>query len=267
VSLNSFCGASSKGQRRDATYRPDQAALAAAFGFGGPERNQFVNPFPAPSQKVREFAVRIPGSDRNRAADSVAFCRKNLLNNVVCVCVKDTGSKRKSLKGVSMKQAIILSGMIMLILACAAYADYLVQDEGTWPKSWPKELELLRKQARTLEGPLVPLLHYAVVFSDRDAFESAWPHFLKVKSPGAPIVLRRAPSFCLGDEAKAGICIHTPPNGKAAITDVKKVAGRLEHTIYIELIVDGQIVDLNRIPLPKDTPIIDERFKEGISKR
>ena len=32
--------------------------------------------------------------------------------------------------------------------------------------------------------------------------------------------------------------------------------------IDIELIVDGNIVDLNRIPLPPDTPIIDNRFKE-----
>jgi hypothetical protein len=36
--------------------------------------------------------------------------------------------------------------------------------------------------------------------------------------------------------------------------------------IYIELIFDGDIVDLNRIPLPPDTPIIDERFKDGQSK-
>jgi hypothetical protein len=36
--------------------------------------------------------------------------------------------------------------------------------------------------------------------------------------------------------------------------------------IYIELIVDGEIVDLNRIPLPPDTPIIDERFKDGKTK-
>jgi len=28
------------------------------------------------------------------------------------------------------------------------------------------------------------------------------------------------------------------------------------------LIVDGRIVDLNRIALPADTPIIDERFKD-----
>ncbi len=33
------------------------------------------------------------------------------------------------------------------------------------------------------------------------------------------------------------------------------------NTTFIELVVDGSIVDLNRIPLPEDTPIIDERFK------
>ena len=34
------------------------------------------------------------------------------------------------------------------------------------------------------------------------------------------------------------------------------------YTNYIDLIVDGDVVDLNRIPLPADTPIIDERFKD-----
>jgi hypothetical protein len=32
------------------------------------------------------------------------------------------------------------------------------------------------------------------------------------------------------------------------------------------LVVDGKIVDLNRIPLPPDTPIIDERFKDAENK-
>jgi hypothetical protein len=31
----------------------------------------------------------------------------------------------------------------------------------------------------------------------------------------------------------------------------------------VDLIVDGEIVDLNRIPLPENRSIIDERFKEG----
>src|SRR5262245_10971948 len=77
----------------------------------------------------------------------------------------------------------------------SAYADSGVTDNGTWPKSWPVELESLRKSARTLEGPLQPLLHYAIPFTKREEFESAWPLLLKVKSKGAPIVLVRGPSF------------------------------------------------------------------------
>jgi hypothetical protein len=38
------------------------------------------------------------------------------------------------------------------------------------------------------------------------------------------------------------------------------------NTTFIELVVDGQIVDLNRVPLPRDTPIVDERFKDEQKK-
>jgi hypothetical protein len=138
-----------------------------------------------------------------------------------------------------------------------------VTDQGKWPKSWPAELEPLRKQARTFEGPKQPYLHYAIPFTKRDEFESAWPHLLKIKSKGAPIVLRRGPSFWLGDKATAGVCVHTPPAGEAPITDGKDAKGNWDKTIYIELIVDGEIIDLNRIPLPADTPIIDERFSKN----
>ena len=48
--------------------------------------------------------------------------------------------------------------------------------------------------------------------------------------------------------------------------DGKDSKGNWEKTIYIELIVDGANIDLNRTPLPADTPIIDERFKDGASK-
>jgi hypothetical protein len=160
-----------------------------------------------------------------------------------------------------MKLAFSIFAAIVF-LAGPLSADYTVQTPGTWPKSWPKELEPLRKQSRTLEGPLILLLHHAIPFTEREDFEAAWPHILKVKSPGAPIVIRRGPSFWLGDAA-AGVCIHTPPTGQAPIADAKEVKGRWEKTIYIELIVDSKVVDLNRIPLPPDTPIVDERFKDG----
>jgi hypothetical protein len=73
------------------------------------------------------------------------------------------------------------------------YALYEVSDHGTWPKSWPKELESLRNQARTLVGPEVAFEHYQIPFTNREQFESAWPHLLKVKSKGAPIILVRGP--------------------------------------------------------------------------
>jgi hypothetical protein len=44
------------------------------------------------------------------------------------------------------------------------------------------------------------------------------------------------------------------------------VQDRWLRTTYIELVVDGQIVDLNRIGLPADTPIIDQRFEDGQKK-
>ena len=165
-----------------------------------------------------------------------------------------------------MKRTAAISVAIALVLVCSVYADYSVTDNGTWPESWPAELEALRKSARTLEGPLRPQLHYAIPFTKRDEFESAWPHLLKVKSKGAPIVLRRGASFWLGEEKDAGVCVHTPPEGQAPIPDGKDAKGSWEKTIYIELIVDGEIIDLNRILLPRDTPIIDERFKEDITR-
>ena len=67
-------------------------------------------------------------------------------------------------------------GAIAFSAVCStAYADYSVTDKGMWPKSWPKELETLRKQSSTFEGPVVLNLHYAIRFAKREEFESAWP--------------------------------------------------------------------------------------------
>ena len=167
-----------------------------------------------------------------------------------------------------MKRTAAICVVLVFSLVSSVDADYTWTDQGTWPKSWPAEMEPLRKQSRTFEGPTLPLLHHAIPFTKRDEFESAWPHLLKIKSQGAPIVLRRGPSFWLGDKATAGVCVHTPPAGQDPIADGKDAKGNWEKTIYIELIVDGEIIDLNRIPLPANTPIIDERFtKNGPEKR
>jgi hypothetical protein len=171
-----------------------------------------------------------------------------------------------------MKRTTALLAAIALCAMCSVHADYSVEDKGTWPESWPKELEPLRKQSRTFEGPEVPLLHYEVPFTKREDFEAAWPHLLKVKSKGAPIFLMRAP-YTKVFKLKAGVVIHCPPagadiraNAEVPLAGVPHDRGRWMRTNHIELVVDGEIVDLNRIALPADTPIIDQRFEDGGNK-
>ncbi len=90
-----------------------------------------------------------------------------------------------------MKRTAVIFFAIVFSLVSSVYAIYTVTDTETWPKSWPAELEPLRKQSRTFEGPKQPLQHHAIPFTKRDEFESAWPHLLKIKSKGAR-------SFCGG---------------------------------------------------------------------
>jgi len=136
-----------------------------------------------------------------------------------------------------------------------AYAEYSVSNEGTWPKSWPKELEPLRNRSRTFDGGGMPaVVIYEIPFTKQAEFESAWPHIVKLKSKGASLTLLRGrqlqPEYQVGTPISAGIRIFCPsPQPGPAF--------------QIELFVDGDIVDLNRVPLPADTPIIDKRFKDG----
>jgi hypothetical protein len=112
------------------------------------------------------------------------------------------------------------------------------------------------------------LVIHHIPFTNREQFEAAWPELLKVKSKGAPLILVRSPGthWHFG-ETKAGVLIHCPPGGVEPPEPAGPIEGqdnltlRWLQTTYIELVVDGGIVDLNRIPLPADTPIIDQRFK------
>jgi hypothetical protein len=77
-----------------------------------------------------------------------------------------------------MKTTISFLAAFALCAVCAvnsARALYAVSFRGEWPKSWPTELEPLRKQARTLVGPEVLQQHYEIPFTKREEFESAWP--------------------------------------------------------------------------------------------
>jgi hypothetical protein len=169
------------------------------------------------------------------------------------------------LGGTPMKRITALIVAIALGTVGAAYALYMVNNKGDWPKSWPKELEPLRMQSRTLVGPEEAEQHFAIPFTKREEMEAAWPHILKVKAKGAPLHLVHGPNFFLPKGANAGVVIHCPP-ASAKVEGVAEEAGDEKggatNATSIELVVDGEIVDLNRIALPTDTRIVDERFKD-----
>jgi len=172
-------------------------------------------------------------------------------------------------------------------------------DHGTWPDTWPKELEPYRDQAQTVDG--MHSMVYKIRFDKREDFEKAWPHILAVKSKGAPLILERSPSSrsVSGSTAETRVRIVCPPvclvklpGGKlltvgppwpdhirsssgelpeyveAGLDDWIPVTGEsargfaVRPRVDVVLITDGKIIDLNRIPLPPDTPIIDRRFEE-----
>jgi hypothetical protein len=152
--------------------------------------------------------------------------------------------------------------LTIAVFGAISWADYAVSDRGEWPNTWPKELDSVRDQACTLVGPKQLFRLYEIPFAKREEFEAAWPHLLKVKAPGAPVILTHPPIKAHIKNFTAGVFIHSPPEGTAdqPPRDTTVVRDRWLYSTYIELVVDGQIVDLNRIQLPKDTPIVDERF-------
>ena len=143
---------------------------------------------------------------------------------------------------------------------------------------------------------------YEIPFTSSEQFEAAWPHILEVKSKGAPLILAPPPAKNAMFPMDAGVRICAPvkggvserPDGKWLKVgppwpdDIKSESGVLPKSVMnkngkwvaadagdvedprllyrarvdIVLVVDGQIVDLNWIPLPANTPIIDKRFSK-----
>ena len=132
---------------------------------------------------------------------------------------------------------------------------------GEWPKTWPKELEPLRKEAWTWEHGFGGM-SYDIPFATREEFEAAWPHILTLKAKDAKVTLVRGPHLHVGPGKSAGVILAPPREVTRA--QAEKLPTNIITTI--RLVVDGEIVDLNRIALPADTTIIDERFKEEKKK-
>lgn len=146
---------------------------------------------------------------------------------------------------------VLLAGL--LFFTAAAYALMEYTNSGAWKDSWPKELDSLRKTSYRVEGPIVTERHY-IPFSSREEFEKAWPYLLQVKPQNRLKAIRLVspPLKSMFDELRplhAGVMILENPGPHMG-----------EQGAALTLVVDGEIVDLNRIPLPRDTVLVDDRF-------
>lgn len=189
-----------------------------------------------------------------------------------------------------MKRSVLMA--VALVAACPLFAKdqaaedrsaepYVLHQGGDWPTSWPAELEPYRHHSgpgrftarfwRSGEDAM----HFGIRFATRAEFEAAWPHLLDVRSEGTPIVLRSGRSFWLGGTSH-GVCVHQRPairfaNGLnvpikpgvrfSETTPLTAAEAKAMTTNSLELFVDGTIVDLDRIKLPKDAEVVDKRVE------
>ena len=98
-------------------------------------------------------------------------------------------SRLTSVMNLPRQLTFVFVASIVFCTVGSVHAEWVGGPGGRWPKSWPKELEPLRKQASTWEGVSgregMVIRKYEIPFANRETFESAWPHILKLKSKGA----------------------------------------------------------------------------------
>jgi hypothetical protein len=203
----------------------------------------------------------------------------------------------------SMHNRALVALLVVSVTCGVCHAIVTTIDRGTWPESWPKELEGCRRQAKTVQvAHGIQETVYEIPFDSREEFEKAWPHVLKLKSRGAPLILEKSPStyHVSGSTMPAGVRILWPSGATVELPDgtrleakppwpesIQSASGELPEYVVAEagkwvsftrgqhkgflnrarvdivLVVDGRVVDLNRIELPGETPILDRRFKKS----
>jgi hypothetical protein len=198
---------------------------------------------------------------------------------------------------------LLLTGLALGLTAATGWGMIMIHGRGTWPDSWPKELEPLRESAESYGvGMGTQEEMYEIPFQDRDEFERLWPVIQTLKSKGGTLTLismnqsrswyrTDSPAVCIFDSANVALQVREgnefryvsmgPPwpdsardeNGNlseyVAWDGEQWVATRPDGRfpgflcrarVDLLLVVDGDVIDLNRIRLPEDTVIIDRRM-------
>ncbi len=201
-----------------------------------------------------------------------------------------------------LKRNISISLIAVFITASLTFASVITWRKGKWPGPWPKQLKEYRQQAVVIDvAEDIQETVFEISFEKREEFEKAWPEILELKTKGAPLILEKSPSEykVSGSTAETGVRILWSSMQSVKMDDgsvlraspiefasAKTPTGELPEYVIakdgkwipyngqdqkgfrhrarvdIVLITDANIVDLNRIPLPAETPIIDRRFSK-----
>jgi hypothetical protein len=201
-----------------------------------------------------------------------------------------------------VKRNISISLIAVFITASLTFASVITWRKGKWPGPWPKQLKEYQQKAVVIDvAEDIQETVFEISFEKREEFEKAWPEILELKTKGAPLILEKSPSKynISGTTVETGIRILWPsmqsvkmddgtvlraspidfaslksPNGEQPEYVIAKdskwipfdgkdrTESRHRARVDIVLITDANIVDLNRIPLPAETPIIDKRFSK-----
>lgn len=150
-----------------------------------------------------------------------------------------------------MTLAMVCTAATVLV-ATISFGVYGVHEEGMWPNSWPEELESFRAQSRTFTHDSGVI--HEIPFTNREEFETAWPHILTLLSKGVALELPASPHNVFGT-MKAGVLIPTPWTGQLISPD---------GTVHPTAAESG--IPADNFLLPSDRSIIDKRLKERPGK-
>lgn len=197
---------------------------------------------------------------------------------------------------------IIIGLVIIILTASLTFASVIHWRKGKWPGPWPKQLKEYRGRTLVVEvTEEIQETVFELEFKKREEFEKVWPNIISLKTEGAPLILEKNPSKydVSGTIAETGVRILWTSTNPVIMDDgsilrassidfssIESPTGQLPEYVVVKdgkwipydgndlegprhrarvdivLITDANIVDLNRIPLPANTPIIDRRFSK-----
>ncbi len=144
-----------------------------------------------------------------------------------------------------------LVSLFAVLLPASLTAMVSESSRGDWPKSWPKQLEAFRVQARTVgvhNGTQENI--YIITFNNRADFARIWPVLLQLKTPGAPLTLYSTNSptkTAFWNNEKASVRIFAPSRGGVPYPSALVPQGKGGEEIN-ELLKEGKLKTLRAEP-------------------